>query len=106
MKNSLKIFMIAAIFICPGLIQAQIGEHEALKNAMERTDEVIMQAREVVSRSNSERAKSLLSAAISLQERAMSLSQMFFPELLQSTSTLKLLQPASSWEQRESLTRW
>ena len=78
MKNTLKIFVVAVIFISSGLIQAQGSDREVLRNAMDRTDEVIQKAKEIVGRSNSERAKSLLGAALSLQKRAMSLAEMAY----------------------------
>ena len=90
MKNVLKIFLLAVIMISSNLVQAQGHDRETLRNAMDRTNDVIQQAMEIVGRSNSERAKALLNTAISLQKRAYSLAETSF----NVDSTFKALQAA------------
>jgi soluble cytochrome b562 len=74
MRNKLMLMFFFAIIVCGGIISAQSDRH-LLDEALQRTDDIIERAIEIVQRSNSDRAKSLLDNAINLQKRAQSLSQ-------------------------------
>lgn len=79
MKTMLKIILvILGLSILSGFSAAQhfgIAEQERLGYALDRTDEIIKRAREVVQESGSERARLVLQTAIKLQESARNLSE-------------------------------
>jgi hypothetical protein len=72
MRYGLMIFAFLGLLLISGVSLAQIDK---LTTALDRTDQVIEKAKEVVGKSNSERAEYLLEVAIRLQERAISLKK-------------------------------
>ncbi|MDD4052932.1 MAG: hypothetical protein PHR28_13685 [candidate division Zixibacteria bacterium] len=69
------IAILPVMFLAVGIVSAQNPHDVAdLRAALEKTDEVIMQARDAVAESGSERAKNLLATSEKLQERARSLA--------------------------------
>jgi hypothetical protein len=72
MRYGLMIFAFLGLLLISGVSFAQVDK---LTTALDRTDQVIEKAKEVVGKSNSERAKYLLEVAIRLQERAISLKK-------------------------------
>lgn len=72
MRYGLMIFAFLGLLLINGVSFAQVDK---LTTALDRTDQVIEKAKEVVGKSNSERAEYLLEVAIRLQERAISLKK-------------------------------
>ncbi len=70
MRYGLMIFAFLGLLLISGVSLAQNDNIAALNTAMERTYQAIEKAKDVVGKSNSERAKYLLEVAIRLQEHA------------------------------------
>ncbi len=79
MRYGLMILVLGVSLIWADTIMAQGSDREMLESAVDRTGQVIERAREIVGRSNSERAKSLLEAAIRLQAHAEELISVSSP---------------------------
>ncbi|MEE9442613.1 MAG: hypothetical protein V3V99_08085 [candidate division Zixibacteria bacterium] len=82
MKYLSKIIIVTlGLLAISGVASAQIygtDQQQRLQYALERTDEIINRAREVVQESGSERARLILQAAIRLQENARQISERAF----------------------------
>lgn len=68
------LIFLPVVFLAAGIVSAQNPhDFDALRAELERTDEIIVQAREAIAESGSERARAQLTVAENFQERAWSL---------------------------------